>query len=64
MVLLRGVTTADRSRSLIAIALDHLPILQAAEQHDAVRAALALDEHLRTTEALLIAQQSEAAHSP
>ncbi len=60
MVLLRGATTAGRSRSLEAIALEHRGILDAVRAGDADAAAVAMEHHLRTTAELLIAQESAA----
>lgn len=60
MVLLRGATTAGRSRSLEAIALEHRAILDAVRAGDADAAAAAMEQHLRTTAELLVAQESGA----
>lgn len=64
MVLLRGATTAGRSRSLEAIALEHLAILEAVRAGDAEAAAAAMEHHLRRTAELLIAQESAAIEAP
>lgn len=64
MVLLRGATTAGRSRSLEAIALEHRAILDAVRAGDPDGAAAAMEHHLRTTAELLIAQESGALDPP
>ncbi len=64
MVLLRGATTAGRSRSLEAIALEHRAILEAVRAGDAEGAAAAMERHLRTTAELLVAQESAASAPP
>ncbi len=63
MVLLRGATTAGRSRSLEAIALEHKAILDAVRAGDPDAAAAAMEQHLRTTAELLVAQESGAVDS-
>lgn len=64
MVLLRGATTAGRSRSLEAIALEHRAILDAVRAGDPDAAAGAMEHHLRTTAELLITQESGALAPP
>jgi DNA-binding GntR family transcriptional regulator len=58
MVLLRGVTTAGRSRSLEDIVQEHRRILEAVAAGDTEGAAAAMEAHLRRTAELLIAQES------
>jgi DNA-binding GntR family transcriptional regulator len=57
MVLLRGVTTAGRARSLAAIVAEHRAIFEQVEARDADAAAAALRAHIEHTAELLIAQE-------
>ncbi len=61
MVLVRGVTTAGRGRSLEAIVAEHRAVLERVEARDADGAAAALGEHIAQTFALLVAQEQAAA---
>lgn len=60
VVLVRGATTAGRSRSLEQIAAEHHMILEAAERGDADAVGQALADHVAHTRQLLIAQEQEA----
>lgn len=57
MVLVRGVTTAGRSRSLDAIVDEHRAILESVQAGDAQAAAEAMRAHIARTRDLLIAQE-------
>jgi DNA-binding GntR family transcriptional regulator len=57
MVLVQGVTTAGRSRSLIDIAEEHREILEALEARNPEATARAVTEHLEHTRDLLLAQE-------
>jgi DNA-binding GntR family transcriptional regulator len=59
MVLVRGVTTAGRARSLEAIVDEHRAILERVEAGDADGTAAALSEHIEETARLLIAQEQD-----
>jgi DNA-binding GntR family transcriptional regulator len=59
MVLVRGVTTAGRARSLEAIVNEHRVILERVEARDADGTASALGEHIEQTARLLIAQEQD-----
>ncbi len=61
MVLVRGVTTAGRGRSLDAIVAEHRAILEHIEGGDAAGAAEALGAHIGRTFDLLVAQEQDAA---
>ena len=61
MVLVRGVTTAGRGRSLDAIVDEHRAILDRVERADPDGAAAALDGHIGRTFDLLVAQEQGAA---
>jgi DNA-binding GntR family transcriptional regulator len=61
MVLVRGVTTAGRGRSLEAIVAEHRAVLERVEAGDAEGAAAALGEHIGRTFDLLVAQEQAAA---
>lgn len=57
MVLVRGVTTAGRTRSLDDIVAEHQAILDHVEAGDAAAAAGALRAHIEHTAELLVAQE-------
>lgn len=59
MVLVRGVTTAGRARSLEAIVAEHRAILERVEAGDADGTAAALRGHIDQTARLLIAQEQD-----
>jgi len=59
MVLVRGVTTAGRARSLDAIVAEHRAILERVEAGDADGTAAALRVHIQQTARLLIAQEQD-----
>jgi DNA-binding GntR family transcriptional regulator len=59
MVLVRGVTTAGRARSLEAIVAEHRAILDRVEAGDADGTAAALGAHIEQTSRLLIAQEQD-----
>jgi DNA-binding GntR family transcriptional regulator len=59
MVLVRGVTTAGRARSLEAIVSEHRAILERVEAGDAEGTAAALRAHIEQTARLLIAQEQD-----
>jgi DNA-binding GntR family transcriptional regulator len=59
MVLVRGVTTAGRARSLEAIVGEHRAILRCVEAGDAEGTAAALSDHIEETARLLIAQEQD-----
>jgi DNA-binding GntR family transcriptional regulator len=59
MVLVRGVTTAGRARSLDAIVGEHRAILECVEAGDAEGTATALSDHIAQTARLLIAQEQD-----
>lgn len=59
MVLVRGVTTAGRARSLEAIVGEHRAILERVEAGDAEGTAAALRAHIEQTARLLIAQEQD-----
>jgi DNA-binding GntR family transcriptional regulator len=57
MVLVRGVTTAGRARSLAAIVAEHRAIFDQIEAKDPDAAAAALRAHIEHTAELLVAQE-------
>ena len=57
MVLVQGVTTAGRARSLAAIVAEHEAIFERVAAGDADGAAAAVGAHIEHTRALLIAQE-------
>lgn len=57
MVLVRGVTTAGRARSLDAIVAEHQAIFERVEAGDPDGVATALHAHIEHTQTLLIAQE-------
>ena len=57
MVLVQGVTTAGRARSLAAIVAEHEAIFECVEAGDLEGAAAAVGAHIEHTRALLIAQE-------
>ena len=57
MVLVQGVTTAGRARSLAAIVAEHEAIFERVEAGDADGAAAAVGAHIEHTARLLIAQE-------
>lgn len=59
MVLVRGVTTAGRARSLEAIVAEHAAIFERVEAGDAEGTAAALLAHIEQTAGLLIAQEQD-----
>jgi DNA-binding GntR family transcriptional regulator len=59
MVLVRGVTTAGRARTLEAIVGEHRAILERVEARDAEGTATALRDHIEETARLLIAQEQD-----
>jgi DNA-binding GntR family transcriptional regulator len=59
MVLVRGVTTAGRARSLETIVAEHRTILDRVEAADADGTAAALSAHIEQTARLLIAQEQD-----
>jgi DNA-binding GntR family transcriptional regulator len=59
MVLVRGVTTAGRARSLETIVAEHRAILDCVEAGDAEGTATALSAHIEQTARLLIAQEQD-----
>ena len=59
MVLVRGVTTAGRARSLEAIVGEHQAILVCVEAGDAEGTAAALSDHIAETARVLIAQEQD-----
>jgi DNA-binding GntR family transcriptional regulator len=59
MVLVRGVTTAGRARSLEAIVAEHRAILESVEAGDADGTATAVRAHIEQTARLLIAQEQD-----
>jgi DNA-binding GntR family transcriptional regulator len=61
MVLVRGVTTAGRGRTLAAIVAEHRAILELVEAGDADGAADALRSHIGRTFELLVAQEQDPA---
>ena len=54
---IRGISTVGRSRQLDAIVAEHQAVLDAAKSRDAQAAAAAMEIHLKTTRALLLAQE-------
>jgi len=58
LILTRGVSTADRTRSLEEIVVEHREVLAALEAGDPDGAARAMKEHLVHTAALLLEQES------
>jgi len=56
----RGVSTAARSRSLVEIADEHAPIVEAISAHDSQAAATAMRDHLTRTADLILAQFPDA----
>ncbi|MGH9243093.1 MAG: GntR family transcriptional regulator [Acidimicrobiales bacterium] len=60
MVLVRGASTANRSRSLDDIVSEHRKIHEAIEAGDAAGAAMAMRHHILHTAELLIAQEADA----
>jgi DNA-binding GntR family transcriptional regulator len=59
MVLVRGVTTAGRARSLEAIVAEHRAILDQVEAGDPDGTAAAVSAHIEHTAQLLIAQEQD-----
>jgi DNA-binding GntR family transcriptional regulator len=59
MVLVRGVTTAGRARSLEAIVAEHRAILDRVEAGDPEGTAAAVRAHIEQTARLLIAQEQD-----
>ena len=59
MVLVRGVTTAGRARTLDAIVAEHRVILERVEAGDSDGTAIALQDHIEQTARLLIAQEQD-----
>ena len=59
MVLVRGVTTAGRARSLETIVAEHRAILERVEAGDPEGTATALRAHIEQTARLLIAQEQD-----
>jgi DNA-binding GntR family transcriptional regulator len=59
MVLVRGVTTAGRARSLEAIVAEHRAILERVEAGDPEGTAAAVTAHIEQTARLLIAQEQD-----
>lgn len=59
MVLIRGVTTAGRARSLDEIVAEHRAIFERVEAGDADGTATALHDHIEQTARLLIAQEQD-----
>ncbi len=57
LILTRGVSTVDRTRSLKEIVAEHKAILEALEAHDPDAAAAAMKAHLVNTSALLLEQE-------
>lgn len=57
LILTRGVSTADRTRSLKEIVSEHHQILESLEKGDEAAAAQAMKEHLVNTSALLLEQE-------
>lgn len=64
MVLLRGSSTVDKSRTLGAILAEHEQIYLHVEAGRAAQAAEAMRSHLRHTAELLVAQEAEALGDP
>lgn len=58
LILTRGVSTAEQTRSLEEIVVEHRQILAALEARDPDAAATAMKEHLVHTSALLLEQES------
>jgi DNA-binding GntR family transcriptional regulator len=59
LVLVRGVSTAGRSRSLPSIVEEHREVLGSMERRDAPASARALREHILHTAELLLSQEHE-----
>jgi DNA-binding GntR family transcriptional regulator len=59
MVLVRGVTTAGRARSLDEIVAEHRAILERVEGHDPDGTAALMGAHIEQTARLLIAQEQD-----
>jgi DNA-binding GntR family transcriptional regulator len=57
LILTRGVSTVDRTRSLKEIVTEHRAILEALDEHDPEAAAAAMKSHLVNTSALLLEQE-------
>jgi DNA-binding GntR family transcriptional regulator len=58
LILMRGSTTANRSRSLVEIARDHRPVFNAVERRDATGAADEMRRHIRRTSELIMFQEA------
>ncbi|MCL3819684.1 GntR family transcriptional regulator [Aeromicrobium wangtongii] len=54
----RGATTIRRSRSMVELAAEHAPIVEAIGTHDPVAAAVHMEQHLVHTATLLMEQVS------
>jgi len=57
---LLGASTVGRSRDLVAIVEEHVPVVQAVEARDAAAAAAAMRTHLEHTGRLLLEQEVAA----